>query len=116
MIFCIHKFLSVFSSFSNLARSQSAELCNVVNSACAWSRGNDNWPTDDLNSGLHNEQHGEMHTNILPLSVSVGAYVRTTLRCRIPLVQTVSVSNVRPNDSNHGARRCVRVDIHFSKI
>lgn len=76
--------------FSHLARSQTAELCDVGNSACAWSRSHDSWPTDDLSSGLHNEQHGDMHTNILSFPINVGAYVRTTVRCRVPLVHTVS--------------------------
>jgi hypothetical protein len=86
----------VFFSFSHIARSQSAELCHspIGPSVCVWSRSSDNWPSDDVNSGLHNQQQGEMHTNTVSFSVNVGAFARITVRYRVPLVQTVTVSNI----------------------
>jgi hypothetical protein len=83
-----------------MARSHSPELCNspVGPSVCVWSRSHDNWSTDDLSSGLHSQQQGEIHTNIASFSVNVGAFARMTVRYRVPLVQTVSVSNISHNE------------------
>jgi hypothetical protein len=83
-----------------MARSQSPELCNspVGPSVCVWSRSRDNWSTDDLSSVLHSQQQGEIHTNIASFSVNVGAFARMTVRYRVPLVQTVSVSNISYNE------------------
>lgn len=84
-----------FGSFSHVARSHSAELCHspIGPSVCVWSRSSDSWPSDDVNSGLQNQQQGEMHSNGVSFSVDVGAFARMTVRYRVPLVQTVTVSN-----------------------
>lgn len=86
--------------FSHLARSQSAELCHspVGPSVCIWSHSSDNWSTGDLNSGLNNQQHGEIYTNIASFSVDVGAFSRMMVRYRVSLVQTVSNTCLLPND------------------
>jgi hypothetical protein len=82
----------VFFSFSHIARSQSAELCHspIGPSVCVWSRSSDNWSSDDVNSGLHNQQQS--------FSVNVGAFARITVRYRVPLLQTVTVSNIPHNE------------------
>ncbi|XP_033610855.1 myelin regulatory factor isoform X3 [Cryptotermes secundus] len=86
--------------FSHLARSHSPELCHspVGPSVCVWSRSHDNWSTDDLSSGLHSQQQGEIHTTSASFSINVGAFARMTVRYRVPLVQTVSNTCLLPND------------------
>jgi hypothetical protein len=56
-----------------------------------------------------------MQTNIVSFSVDVGAFASMTVRYRVPLVQTVSVSNILPNNGNSGASSCVRIDIQVPK-
>lgn len=90
---------SVFFSFSHTARSHSAEQCHspVGPSVCVWSRSSDSLSNDDVNSGLQNQQQGEVHSNRVSFSVDVGAFSRMTVRYRLPLVQTVTVSIIPDN-------------------
>ncbi|XP_069702809.1 myelin regulatory factor isoform X2 [Periplaneta americana] len=87
--------------FSQMARSQSAELCHspIGPFGCAW-RSNENWSSDELTSGLHNQQQSEVSGNnaIATFSVDVGSFARITLRYRVPLLQSITNVCLLPND------------------